>query len=114
MAAVTVSRVTRASPSTRATSVARLTLAPLTPGRRFKTFSIRVAQAAQVMPLTPSERWVSELASSVLVIGFRWTFPSWEGQGLCGDGDGLAQPPLTFPWWQGPYSGQISSRITDM
>ena len=35
---------------TRALSVARLTLA-LTPGTRFSTFSTRVAQAAQVMPL---------------------------------------------------------------
>jgi hypothetical protein len=41
--------------STLARSLARLTVA-MTPGRRFRTFSMRVAQAAQVMPVTGRSR----------------------------------------------------------
>ena len=42
-----------AASSTRADSVAKFTCA-VTPGKRFNTVSIRVAQAAQVMPDTSS------------------------------------------------------------
>ncbi|EWS61132.1 hypothetical protein Y695_04543 [Hydrogenophaga sp. T4] len=57
---------------TRADSVARFTLAPLTPGCFFSTFSTRETQEAQVMPPMPRSIWlVSEgFENSEMVVVF--------------------------------------------
>jgi hypothetical protein len=49
---------------------------------------MRLAQAAQVLPVTPMAKWRlgfvvagARPAASTDVMVIRWTFPSWEGQG---------------------------------
>src|SRR6185436_14617425 len=101
--------VTRASPSTCAISVARLTLAAATPGTRFSTRSIRPAQAAQVMPVTPTVKWrpgpAGAEASNDVIVDIDG--PSYHGKVK---GKSPQAPGLTFLWWEGPYSALLVPR----
>jgi hypothetical protein len=75
-------------PVTSAVSVARLTVADLTPFTAFSARSTRPAQEAQVMPVIGRATVVSMRGAVMVRSSFAvgtcpiWTFPSWEGQPL--------------------------------